>query len=75
MFLAKTRCDPSKLKNILKLLGFDDTISVENQWFSEGIIASWNKNYMTVCLCRKETQIFHLQVKYQHGTEWMFIEI
>lgn len=40
MVVVETMCDLTKVNKALKLLCFDDFIAMENQIFSEGIVAS-----------------------------------
>lgn len=61
----ETRCDPTKLYNSIKRLGFDEVIFMENNGFYGGIIVAWRTDFMSVQLCEKGDQYILIKVGYQ----------
>jgi hypothetical protein len=70
--IMETRCDPNKLQQTFKLLGFDGFLATEAYGFSGGIVTAWKEDCISVVLENKKFQYMHLRVQLQNGSTWFF---
>lgn len=70
--VLETRCDPKKIQKTLVSLGFDEYLVMENQRFVGGLGVAWNKEHLTVDLCKKDTQYMHLHIQSHVSISWFF---
>ncbi|XP_058774787.1 uncharacterized protein LOC131649058 [Vicia villosa] len=67
----ETRCDPKKLYQSCKKLGFNTCHSVDNIGFAGGIIVACKDDNLKVQMWNKEEHFIHLKMQDMHGREWM----
>jgi hypothetical protein len=73
--IMEIRCDPSKLRRSIQLLGYDEFTATEVQGYAGGIVVGWKKDNITVDVVNKSFQFMHLRVKYPHGQWWYFTPV
>ncbi|XP_058769166.1 uncharacterized protein LOC131643032 [Vicia villosa] len=73
--VVETRCDPTKLMNSFKKLGFDSFLSNCNQGYAGGICVAWLDVEIKITMEIIKFQFLHLKIQYVNGKEWYFTPI
>jgi hypothetical protein len=75
LVIMETRCDPNKLRRTFSLLGYEEFSATEVHGYAGGIACGWNKDYITVDVCKKNFQYLHLRVKYPNEGWWFLTPV
>lgn len=71
----ETRSDPKKLYGVLKKLGFQYFMNVDNVGYSAGILVACKDENLKISLICSGFQYIHLQVLNYKGQEWVFTTV
>ncbi|XP_058733621.1 uncharacterized protein LOC131605261 [Vicia villosa] len=65
--VVETRCNPGKLKDPFKKLGFDAMEASDNIGFAGGIVIAWKTKEININVNIKDRQFIHVKVNMEHG--------